>query len=341
MMKLLLISLIMQFYGVNGLKTGSVISNLNVLDTIYNPALFSSSSKWKIHVLTEFSYANDYERQTKFVYDQFNNSVGEFTIYSNSHGYMKPTNLTASLSRRRINIVVGYELLASYEYDYDQYLRSNDYSRISHEYLKSQGGVHSYFAGLGVRGKRLALGLKFQTLSSSVSVTTNLDSLQPQENDIKKHTYTFFANVNLVPRIHLSFSYFPGITFRSYPNDTSDLPRVGINLPESKELGVSYTPPGDLVSEIQFIGGLRGDFPFYKINFRHNFLGIYPFEIGGSLTKIDNGVWNTDFSLGTGVVKNNFRMSANIVYSYIETTGRIQRNYYTETLLNLKLEYSK
>lgn len=342
-MKLLLISLIMQFYGMNGLQSGTPISGYSVLDSIYNPALFASSQKWKIHVLTEFTYANDYERQSEFVYDQFNNAVGEFTTYSNSHGYIKPTNLTLSLSRKRINIVAGYELLSSLEYVFDQYVRSNDYSRLYHNYLISDGAIYSYFAGFGLKGNHVSLGLKICRVVSSTDVNTNMYYiLSPGENrSIVKKTYSLWGSVDLSPRIHLSFSFSPDVTFESISHFVVGLLDVCTYLPDRTELGISYTPPSDIVSEVQFIGGNRDDYPFYKINFVHNFLGIYPFEIGGGLQKIDEDVWDSNFHLGTGLIKNNLKMSVGINYHYTEVTTGIHKNYYTETLVNLRLVYSK
>ncbi len=342
-MKLLLISLIMQFYGLNGLQSGTPISGYIVLDSIYNPALFESSPEWRIHVLAEFTYTNDYERRAEFVYDQFNNSVGEFTTYSNSHGYMKPTNITLSLAKKRINIVAGYELLSSLEYVFDQYVRSNDYSRLYHNYFISHGAIYSYFAGFGLRGNHVSFGLKICRLVSSTDVNTNMSYiLSPgDKSSIVKKTYSLWGNVDLLPRVHLSFSFSPDVTFEDIFPAVLGLLKVGTYLPDRTELGISYTPPSDIVSEVQFIGGNRGDYPFYKINFVHNFLGIYPFEIGGGLQKIDGDVWDSNFHLGTGLIKNNLKMSVGINYHYTEVTAGVHKNYYTETLINLKLVYSK
>ena len=342
-MKILLISLLFQFYGVEGLKYGNNISGLNVLDSLYNPAVFTTGENWRLRVLTEFSYVSDYQRESKLVYDRYNTSIGEFTTYAGTYGYLKPSNFTISVAKKFINIEAGYELLRSYEYRYDNYLRSSQNNLIQHDYFISHGGLTSYFAGFGLKGRIFSLGLKLYRARRDIETRTNWELIGEGSGDIIARFFALYGNLDIFPRLRASFSYRQGVcfVFIRFMRESVLGPYIDVatELPRELYAGLSFTPPSRLVTEASFIYGKIGDYPWYRIGFRHNFLDIYPFEFAGGVYETEGKSWIPFFTVGAGVSRGKFRFSADVTYRNLKVSSGQYRHYYSEVTVGTKVIY--
>ena len=339
-MKILLISLLFQLYGVNGLKWGDKLSSPDVADSIKNPAVFEYHSDWKFRTLAEFAYVSTYERNSRLVYDRFNSSIGEFTEYSGTYSYFKPTNLTVSLSKKFLNLVAGYKLLRSYEYRYDRYLRSDQNASLEHEYLITHGGANAIFGGFALKGKIMSLGFEIYKVTQKVDANTNL--YYNQKENFIRHFTTFgvYGNIDVFPRVRVSFNYmkgkeFPIIRLAVYGPWVD----IGTGVPEELFAAFTFTPPSLLVTEATFEYGRIGGYPYVAIRFLHNFLDIYPFSFSGGVYETDDSLWVPFFSMGAGVNHKNFRFFADVTYRNLKRTYGTYRDYYSEVILRTTIEY--
>lgn len=192
---IILMSFILVFsYGLINTEelTGDIVSPLtaasggagNVVfnsDPVMNPALRKSGEAYYIQLA--FLGMHYRETRTQYVFDSYDNNIGEKTVYDNSYFYGEPTLIAAYIPLSSFGVYLGYQNIYSKDYDYQKIMRDDYYVTLFSENYSTNGNVNTYFLSVSYEWGNLTVGGNFSILQGDANSDYTIVYVDPSYQD--------------------------------------------------------------------------------------------------------------------------------------------------------------
>ncbi len=176
----------------SGEITGEIVSPISaysggmgnicfIADPVINPSLQLYGGQYNIRI--GFGGMNYRESRSKFIFDSYDNNIGEKTIYDNSYYYGEPYFIGAYIPLSDFGVYIGYENLYSKDYNYDKIFRDDFYVTLYTDNFSMEGNINSYFISASFNLRGFTLGGNFSILQGDASTKSNTVYVDPSETD--------------------------------------------------------------------------------------------------------------------------------------------------------------
>ncbi len=223
---------------------------------LLNPALLGFVFQPKISFGLEAGFLT--EERTRFVYDQFENTIGEAVIADNIGSSWVFGPLMVSYPWRRLVLGAGVTPVRDFRYVYFKEYRDDFYVKVGEDRLVQDGAIYRgdvrmaflpwEFLSLGAQVGYLWGSRELSALTIQIPETTSY----VVREKLGGVGWSIGAGWRPLKRLELDVSYRSGVKFPS--NDTPSLR----GLPWSGIVGLNYKAAGDLPSNVHLFAGIEG-----------------------------------------------------------------------------------
>ncbi len=295
---------------------------------LFNPALWGFVPQSRVAFNLGFRVLT--EERTRFVYDQFENTIGEAVIADNiSSGWLFGP-VTASYLWRQMVLGIDVGPVRDFGYFYLKEFRDEFYVKMGEDRLVQDGVIYQgdvrmaflpwEFLSLGARAGYLWGTRKLSVQTIRIPETT---SYQVEER-LKGIGWAVGAGWRLSRRLELGLGYIEKTGFARV-DYLKGLPATGV-------MSLDYRAPGDLPSEVILIAGIDGwhgvdstlsNIPFIRVQIEHLMLNFVRLRYGLSWEPLpaDVKVNRGEATLGVGFDVGKWRLSVDGSFSREELSG--------------------
>ncbi len=128
-----------------------------------NPAALTTRSGW--FVAADLDYGFYRESWHTYVYDRFDQTIGQATLYSRLNSALGPGLLSLAYSTGRWGVGVSYDPVRDFSYEMQRVVRLDAYTEVEGFYEQGQGTLGRYQVSLAYRLGPLNLGLGLRYLT--------------------------------------------------------------------------------------------------------------------------------------------------------------------------------
>lgn len=150
-------------------------------DPVINPSLRKSGDTYYIQLA--FLGMHYRETRTQYVFDSYDNNIGEKTVYDNSYFYGEPTLISAYIPLSSFGVYLGYQNLYSKDYDYEKIMRDDYYVTLFSEQYSSNGNVNAYFISVSYEWNNLTVGGNFSIMQGDANADYAIVYVDPSMQD--------------------------------------------------------------------------------------------------------------------------------------------------------------
>lgn len=213
------------------------------------------------------------ERRTVQVYDQFDNTVGEYAIAENlfTSGNIGNVNLLMPLDF--LNVSVGLNPQYTFEYYFYRVYRDNFYAKVGEEELKVTGTLYNASIMVGREFlDKFGIGAGFNYYFGSRrykydSIMNNIHNSIKISGTPNGIGFIFGISAMPIEQLLINLSYQSGMKLNKWEND------VNAKYPETYRLETSYLAAGEIPTKV----GVSCQYTNWKV-FKNNY--SRPLEIG-------------------------------------------------------------
>ncbi len=259
------------------------------------------------------------EKRSVFAYDQFDNTVGQVTVYSKSWNYLNLSYASISYKTGKRGIAVGFHPCYDLTYEYSRTEKSDAYTVLRETRETHSGKVYRTFVSVGskIKGKFYG-GLDISYYFSDLKTEEFYRALPDTENfDTTVYSMSGFgASLNLLAKNNLVTG---GLILSSPVKLTGDLEQM---YPLEFTFFANLRPPAKLPTNIYFLYSYKAwgsvdtaytggktyyDSHRFSLGFEHLLLNHTPFMVGASIVKsyVRKDFWYPIFSFGIGYLTRN------------------------------------
>ncbi len=152
-----------------------------ISDPVMNPALRKTGESYFIQL--GFGGSQLRETRTQYVFDSYDNNIGEKTIYENSYFYGEPYLMAAYIPLASFGVYLGYENLYSKDYNYDKIYRDDYYVTLFSENYQMAGNVNAYFLSVSYKWNGLTIGGNFSIMQGDATTSYSIVYVDPSYVD--------------------------------------------------------------------------------------------------------------------------------------------------------------
>ncbi|MCK4524447.1 hypothetical protein KAU15_05930 [candidate division WOR-3 bacterium] len=339
-----------------------------IADPIMNPSLQLYGGQYNIRI--GFGGMNYRESRSQYIFDSYDNNIGEKTLYDNSYYYGEPYFIGAYIPLSNFGVYIGYANLYSRDYNYDKIFRDAYYVTLYTDNYSIEGNINSYFISASFNVMGFTLGGNFSILQGDASTKSNVVYVDPSETDSMlsiNEQYSglkggFALSYNYIDRVSATiFYHLPTIVISErsidiIASDTiSTADRQDGFIPSIFGLGIKYTPinlrPVTLLAEAIYErwSELNGEYMEYNdvikyhIGIEHkmtkDFTTLY--GILYEPYRKNNHVVDAGFTAGAVYEINNidFALSAQYIQNEYEDNSIIYKNRYIKMNFDVSMTF--
>ena len=280
---------------------------------------FLGAGKKAICYRFSFNLSSHTEKRGVLAYDQFDNTVGEATIYSKAWNYSNIGFTAIGYKMGGKGLAMGFYPRYDLTYDYDRIERSDAYTVLREKHDKNRGKIYETFLSFGSRIKGSFYGgIRLSYLMGSLREEYYYMALPDTEQQYT-HNYDmsgFTASLNLLyKREYLASSFLfslpaklKGDLERMYPLEMAAhfCLKPPAKLPTAIFFSYTYAAWGSI--DTAYTGGEEyHDSHRFSLAFQHLLLDRTPLRVGASITKsyVRQDFWYPSFSFGIGYILRN------------------------------------
>lgn len=283
-------------------------ANAGISDSISGfvetPALLPLKGGISLYMDGDIGYYS--ETHLRWVFDRFDNTIGEEAVYSSASSYVYPGTFAFSFSRDKLGIGLSYLKRIDLSYDYDRTERTDFYTVVKQIKRKIRGGTRELGLSFGYRPfDWISFGLSGLYLSgnkvdSLIENYVDSTSISGVNGDYNGYDGKFSLFLAPIAAVNFGLSYVPKITLEGDFEET---------YPEQFSVAFSFRPPSKWPTQafLRFIytdWHKEGIVPkrTFAIGFSHYVFGGTEFMFGGRFENdsFKEKHWYPVYSFGVG-----------------------------------------